>query len=100
MNGAVIVITGAQGALGRSVADLALARGAHVAGIDHAQAEIPASDDRIELGGVDLSDPEQAKVAIDSVAAHFGTLDALINIAGAFAFENAEIGRASCRERV
>ena len=92
MNGAVIVITGAQGALGRSVADLALARGAHVAGIDHAQAEIPASDDRIELGGVDLSDPEQAKVAIDSVAAHFGTLDALINIAGAFAFENAADG--------
>jgi len=87
MNGTVVVITGALGALGRSVAELALARGARVAGIDHAQAEIPASDDRIELGGVDLSDAAQAKTAIDAVAAHFGSLDALINIAGAFTFE-------------
>ncbi|WP_315703573.1 MULTISPECIES: SDR family oxidoreductase [unclassified Bradyrhizobium] len=92
MNGTVVVITGALGALGRSVAELALARGARVAGIDHAQAEIPASDDRIELGGVDLSDAEQAKTALDSVAAHFGSLDALINIAGAFAFETVADG--------
>lgn len=92
MNGTVVVITGALGALGRSVAELALSRGARVAGIDHAQAEIPASDDRIELGGVDLSDIEQAKTALDSVAAHFGTLDALINIAGAFTFETVADG--------
>ena len=43
--------------------------------------------DRMELGGVDLTDATQAKVAIDAVAAHFGRLDALINIAGGFAFE-------------
>jgi NAD(P)-dependent dehydrogenase (short-subunit alcohol dehydrogenase family) len=87
MNGTVIVLTGALGALGRSVAEMALARGARVAGIDHAQAQIPAAEDRIELGGVDLSDAAQAKTAIDAVAAHFGRLDALINIAGGFTFE-------------
>ncbi len=87
MNGTVIVITGALGALGRSVAEMALARGARVAGVDHAQAQQPATDDRIELGGVDLTDPAQAKTAIDAVAAHFGRLDALINIAGGFTFE-------------
>ena len=87
MNGTVIVITGALGALGRTVAELALARGARVAGVDHAQAEIHATDDRIELGGVDLSDATHAKTAIDAVASHFGQLDALINIAGGFAFE-------------
>jgi len=87
MNGTVIVVTGALGALGRSVADIALLRGARVAGIDHAQAQIPATDDRIECGGVDLSDATQAKTAIDAVAAHFGRLDALINIAGGFAFD-------------
>ena len=38
-------------------------------------------------GGVDLSDALQAKAAIDAVAAHFGRLDVLINIAGGFAFE-------------
>ncbi len=87
MNGKVVVVTGASGALGKVVAEVALARGARVAGIDHAPSQIPATPDRIELGGVDLSDPGQAKKAIDAVAAHFGRLDALINIAGGFAFE-------------
>jgi NAD(P)-dependent dehydrogenase (short-subunit alcohol dehydrogenase family) len=87
MNGKVVVVTGASGALGKVVAEVALARGARVAGIDHAPSQIPATPDRIELGGVDLSDPGQAKKAIDAAAAHFGRLDALINIAGGFAFE-------------
>src|ERR1700684_3457698 len=87
MNGKVVVVTGASGALGKVVAEVALARGARVAGIDHAPSQIPATPNRIELGGVDLSDPGQAKKAIDAAAAHFGKLDALINIAGGFAFE-------------
>jgi NAD(P)-dependent dehydrogenase (short-subunit alcohol dehydrogenase family) len=87
MNGKVIVVTGASGALGKVVAEVALARGARVAGIDHAPSQIPATPDRIEFGGVDLSDSGQAKKAIDAAAAHFGRLHALINIAGGFAFE-------------
>ena len=54
--------------------------------------QIPATANRIELGGVDLSDAAQAKKAIDAVAAHFGRLDALINIAGGFAFETVAEG--------
>ena len=87
MDGKVIVVTGASGALGKVVAEAALARGARVAGVDHAPSQIPATQNRIELGGVDLSDATEAKKAIDAVAAHFGRLDALINIAGGFAFE-------------
>jgi 3-oxoacyl-[acyl-carrier protein] reductase len=87
MDGRVIVVTGASGALGTVVAKVAMARGARVAGIDHATSASPAAPDRIELGGVDLSDATQAKKAIDAAAAHFGRLDALINIAGGFAFE-------------
>jgi NAD(P)-dependent dehydrogenase (short-subunit alcohol dehydrogenase family) len=87
MNGKVIVVTGASGALGKVVAEVALARGARVAAVDHAPSQIPAAAERIELGGVDLTDPAQAKKAIDAAAAHFGKLDALLNIAGAFAFE-------------
>jgi NAD(P)-dependent dehydrogenase (short-subunit alcohol dehydrogenase family) len=34
-----------------------------------------------------LADATQAKKAIDAVAAHFGKIDALVNIAGGFAFE-------------
>jgi NAD(P)-dependent dehydrogenase (short-subunit alcohol dehydrogenase family) len=100
MNGTVIVVTGALGALGRAVAEIALARGARVAGVDHAQAQLPATDDRIELGGVDLSDAAQAKTAIDAVAAHFGRLDALINIAGGFAFEAAADGDGSVWQKM
>jgi 3-oxoacyl-[acyl-carrier protein] reductase len=87
MHGKVIVITGASGALGKVVADAAIARGAKVAGIDHVHAKSDATAERIEFGGVDLSDAAQAKQAIDAAAAHFGRLDALVNIAGAFAFE-------------
>jgi NAD(P)-dependent dehydrogenase (short-subunit alcohol dehydrogenase family) len=87
MNGKVVVVTGASGALGTVVAEAALARGARVAGLDHAPSQLPATANRIELGGVDLSDAAEAKKAIDAVASHFGRLDALINIAGGFAFE-------------
>ena len=87
MDGKVVVVTGALGALGKVVAETALARGARVAGVDHAASQSPATANRIEFGGVDLSDAAQAKTAIDAVAAHFGKLDALINIAGGFAFE-------------
>jgi NAD(P)-dependent dehydrogenase (short-subunit alcohol dehydrogenase family) len=83
----VIVITGALGALGRVVAETAMARGAKVAGIDHAPSQLAATSERLELGGVDLSDPAQAKKAIDAAAEHFRRLDVLINIAGGFAFE-------------
>jgi NAD(P)-dependent dehydrogenase (short-subunit alcohol dehydrogenase family) len=87
MDGKVIVVTGALGALGKVVAETALARGARVAGVDHATSQIPATGNRIEIGGVDLSEAAAAKKAIDAVAAHFGRIDALLNIAGGFAFE-------------
>jgi 3-oxoacyl-[acyl-carrier protein] reductase len=92
MDGKIIVVTGASGALGKVVAEVALARGARVAGVDHAKSQIPATADRIEIGGVDLSDAAEAKKAIDTAAAHFGRLDALINIAGGFAFETVADG--------
>jgi 3-oxoacyl-[acyl-carrier protein] reductase len=87
MHGKVIVITGCSGALGKVVADAAIARGAKVAGIDRAAVNGGATADRIEFDGVDLTDSEQALRAVDAAAAHFGRLDALVNIAGAFAFE-------------
>ena len=100
MNGKVIVVTGASGALGKVVAETALARGARVAGVDHSAAQIPTTASRIELGGVDLSDAAAAKKAIDAVAAHFGSCDALINIAGGFAFETIAEGDAKTWQRM
>ncbi|MET3973521.1 MULTISPECIES: 3-oxoacyl-ACP reductase FabG [Bradyrhizobium] len=87
MKGNVFIITGALGALGKVVTEEALSRGARVAGIDHAESQFAATAQRIEFGRIDLTDAAQAKEAIDAAAAHFGAIDALINIAGGFAFE-------------
>lgn len=100
MNGKVVIITGALGALGKVVAEMALSRGARVAGIDHAPSQAPATRDRIEIGATDLSDPARAKSAIDAAASHFGKLDVLINIAGGFAFETVAEGNARTWERM
>jgi NAD(P)-dependent dehydrogenase (short-subunit alcohol dehydrogenase family) len=92
MEGKIIVVTGASGALGKIVAATALAKGARVAAIDHAASTMKATPDRIELGGVDLTDAAEARKAIDAAASHFGRLDALVNIAGGFAFETTAEG--------
>lgn len=89
MQGKIVIVTGASGALGKVVVASALAKGAKVAAIDHAASATKPTVERIELGGVDLTDATQAGKAIDAAAAHFGQLDALVNIAGAFAFETA-----------
>src|SRR5580704_15112552 len=87
MDGKVVIVTGASGALGQVVAEVAQARGARVAGVDHAPTQTAATKNRIDIGGVDLTDATQAKKAIDAAASHFGAIHALINIAGGFAFE-------------
>ncbi len=87
MKGKVIVITGARGALGRVVAETARTRGARIAAIDHAPSQKQATPDQIEISGVDLSDEVQAREAIEAAAKHFSRLDALVNVAGGFAFE-------------
>ncbi len=92
MKGKIVVVTGASGALGKVVVSSALAKGARVAGIDHAASAMRATPERIEFGGVDLTDATEAKKAIDAAASHFGKLDALINIAGGFAFETTTEG--------
>ena len=83
MDGKVVIVTGASGALGKVVAEVALVRGARVACVDHSPAQSEATGNRIDIGGVDLTDATQAGKAIDVAASHFGRIDALINIAGA-----------------
>ena len=100
MKGKVAVITGALGALGKVVAEEALSRGARVAGIDHAASQLAATAERIELGRIDLTDAARAKKAIDAAAAHFGAIDALINIAGGFTFETIADGDLNAWQRM
>ncbi|UWU72352.1 SDR family oxidoreductase [Bradyrhizobium sp. DASA03005] len=100
MQGKVVVVTGALGALGRVVAEMARSRGARIAGIDHAPSQLSETPQRIVMGGVDLSDAGQAKNAVDAAAKHFGRLDALINIAGGFAFETVGDGDIATWQRM
>src|ERR1700716_5038 len=88
MDERAVVVTGAFGAFGKVFVDLAIARGNSVAAIDYS-VETPTEDGpfRLQLGGVDLTDEEQSHRAMAKIVTHFGRMDALINIAGGFAFE-------------
>lgn len=92
MQGKIVVITGAAGALGRVVADRALKDGATVAAIDHGRNDILETPQHLQIGGVDLSNAAQASKAIADIAAKLGRIDALVNIAGAFKFETISDG--------
>lgn len=95
MAGRIIAITGAAGALGSAVAEAARDKGHRLALIDHAAEAcraVPASETVLHLGGVDLTDAVQAAAAVDAAADRFGGLDALLNIAGGFAWEKHEGG--------
>lgn len=93
MAGRVVAITGAFGVLGSAVATAAAAQGARLVLIDFAK-DGPAPDGALALSGVDLTDPAQAAKAIDAGAAHFGGLDALLNIAGGFVWQTLSDGPA------
>jgi NAD(P)-dependent dehydrogenase (short-subunit alcohol dehydrogenase family) len=88
MRDKVIVVTGGFGVLGRAVAEAALEAGASVAVPGREQTDkIPARDRLMVLGGVDLTDFAAAKQAIDAVAARFGKIDGLANVAGGFLWQ-------------
>ncbi|HEY8572333.1 SDR family NAD(P)-dependent oxidoreductase [Phenylobacterium sp.] len=91
MAGRVAAITGAFGVLGSAVARAAQAQGYWLALIDYAQ-DGPTTEGALALGGVDLTDAVQAGAAMDAVADRFGGIDALLNIAGGFAWETLQEG--------
>ena len=91
MSERVVAITGGHGVLGKAVVEAALTQGLKVAIIDHARGHA-APEGVLEVGGIDLTDPAAAKTAIEAVVAHFGRLDALLNIAGGFVWQGVEGG--------
>lgn len=83
-----VLITGASGNLGRAVAAAFAARGANLALLDRNRAHLDAAfggeSDRRMLVAADLLDAGEVEAAVASVAARFGRIDALANIAGGF----------------
>jgi NAD(P)-dependent dehydrogenase (short-subunit alcohol dehydrogenase family) len=92
MSERVVAVTGGHGVLGRAVVQAALDAGLKVAVIDHAAGQT-VPDGVLEIGGVDLTDAAQAQGAVDRVVAHFGRLDALLNIAGGFVWQTTDDAR-------
>ena len=92
MSGRSIAIIGAFGALGRVVAREAAERGWRVAALDVAPAPPPgfATDlgaAGVALAGVDIATSEGASAALAEVGSQLGGLDALVNVAGGFAWK-------------
>jgi NAD(P)-dependent dehydrogenase (short-subunit alcohol dehydrogenase family) len=80
----VIVITGAFGQLGRAVTQQVLADGAQAALLDVSQGEAPAG---ARGWKVDLTSLAGARRVLDAVAAQFGRVDGIVNIAGGFKWQ-------------
>jgi NAD(P)-dependent dehydrogenase (short-subunit alcohol dehydrogenase family) len=94
LQGKVVAVTGGFGQLGLAVVRAALDAGAQVAALDRARppADPTALASALALGELDLADPDAAVQAMNQVAAHFGGLDGLVNVAGTFRWETLEQG--------
>jgi NAD(P)-dependent dehydrogenase (short-subunit alcohol dehydrogenase family) len=93
----VVVVTGAFGALGRTVARAFEDRGARLALLDVAVQPSPEVRGQLGasplvFGGVDLSDVESTRRAVAATSMRFGRIDVLVNIAGGFRWERLEDG--------
>jgi len=93
LSGKVLVVTGADGALGRSVAATLSAYGAKLALLAHAgTAAGKQPSGAWQYGGIDLTQEAAARSAMQRVAQDAGGIDGLINIAGGFRWEKLEGG--------
>jgi NAD(P)-dependent dehydrogenase (short-subunit alcohol dehydrogenase family) len=82
-----IIVTGGFGTLGRAVAAAFAAQGDRVARVDFAASAPEPLAGGIDLGGVDLTDAAAAQKAVADVAAAFGGVDVLVNVAGGFVWQ-------------
>lgn len=85
LQGQVAIVTGANGGLGEYVVKALLAEGATVVGIARSIAVGEAHPQRYHLVSADLTDPEQARAHVTSVAEQFGRIDILVHVMGGFA---------------
>jgi NAD(P)-dependent dehydrogenase (short-subunit alcohol dehydrogenase family) len=88
LSGKVLAVTGSQGALGQAVAATLSGYGARLALLDHAQTPPSAPPaGTLHYGGIDLTQEDAARSAMERLVKDAGRLDGLINIAGGFQWE-------------
>jgi len=96
----VVVITGGFGALGRAAMKVAREAGWKPVIVDHAAAPESIQFSGVSIGGVDLTDLHAAASAMAAAHDAAGGFDALLNIAGGFAWETIADGGAGTWERM
>ncbi len=86
VQGKVVVITGASGALGEVVVRRFGERGARLALVDRKPDPAPGMLDGLGealfMGGTDVTDPSSVERMVEAVIAARGRIDALLNLAG------------------
>jgi len=98
MSARTVIVTGAFGHLGSTVADHFEALGDVVARIDYTPA--PHGSPTHHIGGVDLTDPAAAEAALSLIADRLGAPSVLVNIAGGFVWEALSDGDPATWERM
>ncbi|MGE0595423.1 MAG: SDR family NAD(P)-dependent oxidoreductase [Hyphomonadaceae bacterium] len=95
-----VVITGGFGVLGRAAAAVAKEQGAHVSLIDFADPPNDPPPHDVVVANIDLTRFEDAQRAIEAVREQAGSIDALLNIAGGFAWRPIAEGDTEVWERM
>jgi len=85
----VVLVTGGGSGIGRAIARAFLDNGAKVAIVGRRRAKLDETlagydEDRVLALPLDVSDPAQARSAVDSVVSRFGTLDVFVNNAAQY----------------
>jgi len=89
MANGVVIVTGAAGNVGTALATLLAARGVRVAALDRSAealaAKLGSAGVALSLPVNDLTDPAEAKAAVEQVAAKLGRIDGVAATVGTFA---------------
>ncbi|HDZ57800.1 MAG TPA: SDR family NAD(P)-dependent oxidoreductase [Pseudomonas xinjiangensis] len=102
LQGRAVIVTGGFGVLGSALTRLLLERGARVAALDlnEVPASLAATADFLPLGKVNLTETGSAEQAMSRVVDTFGHIDAVVNVAGGFAWETFESGSLDTWDRL
>lgn len=99
LQGTRVIVTGGLGVLGRSACGVLAGLGARVVVLDRAPQEDVAGSVAV-FGGVDLGDEAATAAAVARAEEALGGLNALVNVAGGFAWETVAEGSLATWDRM
>jgi NAD(P)-dependent dehydrogenase (short-subunit alcohol dehydrogenase family) len=85
MEGRIVLVTGANGALGADVTRTFLAAGATVVGVSRSIRDEDFPGGRFSAYSADITQPQATHELVSKVVQRFGRIDVLVHVAGGFA---------------